>query len=77
MSRFRAYVNRRAVRETLFFWVLLYLIGSAFIAHAWTGAIFATVFCLPLYCVYRLLRFFLVAKFPRFFRWANIPLQKN
>jgi hypothetical protein len=77
MFRLRAYLNRRAVRETLFFWVLLYLTGAAFIAHAWTGALFATIFCLPLYCMYRLLRWLFVARFPRLCRWVNIPLHKN
>lgn len=37
MSRFRAYINRRAVREVLFFWLLLFLAVGLFIADRRCG----------------------------------------
>ena len=90
MSWLRSYINRRSVRETLFFWFLAYL---AIGAYLWPGGvnvptvearasfirtlIYATLVCLPSYLLYRLARFCFIRTFPTMARRMNVVLHKS
>jgi hypothetical protein len=89
MSRIRAYLNRRAVRETLFFWFLSYLAIGVYLwptgvnvptPEARTSFLhavgYATLVCVPAYLSYRVLRHYFVIAFPRLAARYNIPLRK-